>query len=179
VFTAQETKTAPRIIEEDAESIGTSLLFKHGIVRDRTNELEFDADDFEGDRETMTTSAESSRRLLVPTTPPQVHLTRKNGEAFSDPRWSFAGKFNDHLLRRLASCKSQSASTGRVFLDNADLLCSEPRPVRESTSKASGCYLGTRIGGSIVTNFRRRCEVLLAPGWALNGERLLLHNRCE
>jgi len=49
VFTAQETKTAPRIIEEDAESIGTSLLFKHGIVRDRTNELEFDADDFEGD----------------------------------------------------------------------------------------------------------------------------------
>lgn len=104
VFTAHETEI--RVMEEDAESIGTSILFDHRDV----HELDFGPDDFgpddsEADWETMRTSHESTRRLLAPTTPPRVHLTRKNGEEFGDPRWSFAGKFNDHLLRRLASCE--------------------------------------------------------------------------
>jgi hypothetical protein len=113
VFTAQETETASLIFDEDAQSIDSSLSFEHSVIRDRPKELEFDADESEGDWETMRTSDESSRGLLAPTTPPQVHLTRKNGEAFGDPRWSFAGKFNDHFLQRLASCKSQSASADR------------------------------------------------------------------
>ena len=106
MFTAIETETASRIVEDEVQSICSSLLFEHSNVRDGKDELEFDAHDSEGDWETMRSSGESSRRLLAPTTPPQVHLTRRNGEEFGDPRWSFAGKFNDHLLRRLASCKS-------------------------------------------------------------------------
>ena len=105
VFTGLGTETASTAIEEDAESVGTSVLFEIGDVCDDISELELDADDSEGDLETMETSDESSRKLLTSTTPPQVQLTRKNGEAFGNPRWSFAGKFNDHLLRRLASRK--------------------------------------------------------------------------
>ena len=105
VFTGLGSETALRAIEEDAESIGTSVLFEIGDVCDDISELELDANDSEGDWETMETSDDSSRRLLTSATPPQVQLTRKNGEAFGNPRWSFAGKFNDHLLRRLASRK--------------------------------------------------------------------------
>jgi len=105
VSTALESGIASKAIEEDAQSIGTSILFDLCGARDDTNELEFDAADCEDDWETMKTSGEPSRRLLAPTTPPQVHLTRKNGEAFGNPRWSFAAKFNDHVVQRLASCK--------------------------------------------------------------------------
>jgi hypothetical protein len=116
VFTGLDTETAPRAIEDDAESIGTSVLFEIGDVCDDISELELDANDSEGDWETMgTTSDESSRRLLTSTTPPQVQLTRKNGEAFGNPRWSFAGKFNDYLLRRLASRKFTKLSTPSAF----------------------------------------------------------------
>ena len=105
VFTGLDTETGSRVIEEDSQSIGTSLLFETDNVHDGTKELDLDAGDSEDDWGTTSASGESSRRLLASTTPPQVQLTRKNGEAFGNPRWSFAGKFNDHLLRRLASLK--------------------------------------------------------------------------
>lgn len=114
VFTAQEEDNdaeAEEVIdEEDAKSIKTSVLFDAEETHDATNELEFEKDDrgeddSGDDWETICSSAESTHILLAPSTPPQVHLTRKNGEAFGDPRWSFAGKFNDHVVRRLASCK--------------------------------------------------------------------------
>jgi hypothetical protein len=121
VFTGLNAETASRAIEEDAQSIGTSVLFEIGDVCDDTSELELDANDSEGDWETMGTSDESSRRLLTSTTPPQVQLTRKNGEAFGNPRWSFAGKFNDHLLRRLASRKFTTLCTPFLF-DQANIV---------------------------------------------------------
>lgn len=108
VFTALDTETAPRVIDEDAKSIGTCLLFELGEENYDAKELDLDTGDSGDDWETMKTSGESSRRLLAPATPPQLQLTRRNGEAFGNPRWSFAGKFNDHLSRRLASCKSQT-----------------------------------------------------------------------
>jgi hypothetical protein len=105
VFTAQEDGAEVDVVEEDTKSIGTSILFDHEEVSDATDELEFETDNGEDERETMSSSGESTHMLLAPSTPPQVFLTRKNGEDFGDPRWSFAGKFNDHVLRRLASCK--------------------------------------------------------------------------
>lgn len=48
-------------------------------------------------------STRSSELKPLPSKPPQVHLKRKNGEDFGEPRWSFAGKFNEHLARRLAA----------------------------------------------------------------------------
>lgn len=105
VFTGLETETGSRVIEEDAQLIGTSLLFETDNEQDDTKGLDIDTDNLEDEWETTSTSGESSGRLLAPTEPPQVQLTRKNGEAFGNPRWSFAGKFNDHLLRRLASRK--------------------------------------------------------------------------
>jgi hypothetical protein len=105
VFTAHEDVAEVDVVEEDAKSIGTSILFDHGEVNDATNELEFETDEVEDEWETMSSSGELTPLLLAPSTPPQVFLTRKNGEEFGDPRWSFAGKFNDHVLRRLASCK--------------------------------------------------------------------------
>lgn len=106
VFTGLDTETASRVVEEDALSVGTSLLFNIDDEHTDAVELECNAADSEDGWETMSTSGESSRKLFSSTTPPQVQLTRKNGEAFGNPRWSFAGKFNDHLLRRLASRKS-------------------------------------------------------------------------
>ncbi|GAB7325358.1 hypothetical protein MBLNU13_g09399t1 [Cladosporium sp. NU13] len=108
VFTALDTESESRVIEEDAQSIGTLLLFETDNLHDGTKELGPDTDKSEDDWETTRTSGESSGRLLAPTGPPQVQLTRKNGEAFSNPRWSFAGKFNDHLLRRLTSLSHDS-----------------------------------------------------------------------
>jgi hypothetical protein len=105
VFTGLDTNTSSRVVDEDAKSIESSLLFELGEVNYDAKELKLDTGDSEEDWETTRTSGESSRRLLAPTTPPQVQLTRKNGEAFGNPRWSFAGKFNAHLSRRLASCK--------------------------------------------------------------------------
>lgn len=105
VFTGSDTESQSIVIEEDAQSISTSLLFETDNVHDDINEAEHDANESQDDWETSRTSDDSSHRLLAPTEPPQVQLTRKNGEAFGDPRWSFAGKFNDHLLRRLASRK--------------------------------------------------------------------------
>jgi hypothetical protein len=104
VFTGLDTESGSRVVEEDAQSIGMSLLFETDNVHDDTNEAEHDANEFQDDWETSRTSDDSSHRL-APTEPPQVQLTRKDGEAFGNPRWSFAGKFNDHLLRRLASRK--------------------------------------------------------------------------
>ena len=103
VFTGLDTESGSRAIEEDVHSIGTSVLFATDNVRDGINELDLYAENLEDEWETTRTSGESSRRLLAPTEPPQVQLTRKNGEAFGNPRWSFAGKFDDHLMRRLAS----------------------------------------------------------------------------
>lgn len=94
--------------DEDARSIGTRILFDQEETHDAANELEFEADVDDNDWETISSSGQSTLRLLAPSTPPQVYLTRKNGEDFGDPRWSFAGKFNDHVVRRLASCKFQS-----------------------------------------------------------------------
>lgn len=51
------------------------------------------------------TSITSSLRTVVGTTPPQLELRRPNGDEWGDPRWSFAGKFEDHLVKRLASRK--------------------------------------------------------------------------
>jgi hypothetical protein len=104
VFTGHEDG-AVEVVEEDAKSVGTSILFDHGEVQDATNELEFETDDAEDEWETMSSSGESTHLLVAPSTPPQVFLTRKNGEEFGNPRWSFAGKFNDHVVRRLASRK--------------------------------------------------------------------------
>jgi hypothetical protein len=104
VFTGHKDG-AVEVVEEDAKSVGTSILFDHGEVQDATNELEFETDDAEDEWETMSSSGESTHLLVAPSTPPQVFLTRKNGEEFGNPRWSFAGKFNDHVVRRLASRK--------------------------------------------------------------------------
>ena len=105
VFTGSDTETGPRVVEEDALSIGTSLLFDIDDDHADAVKLECNAADSEDGWETMRTSGESSRELLASTVPPQVQLTHKNGEAFGNPRWSFAGRFNDHLLRKLASRK--------------------------------------------------------------------------
>lgn len=105
VFTGLHAETGSRVIEEDAQSTEASLLFETDNVHDGTKELDLDEDNLEDECDTTRTSGESSRRLLASTEPPQVQLTRKNGEPFGKPRWSFAGKFNDHLLRRLASRK--------------------------------------------------------------------------
>jgi hypothetical protein len=48
VFTGLNANTAPRAIDDDAESIGTSVLFEIGDVRDDVSELELDANDSEG-----------------------------------------------------------------------------------------------------------------------------------
>jgi hypothetical protein len=104
VFTGHEDG-AVEVVEEDAKSVGTSILFDHGEVHDATNELEFETEDAKDEWETMSSSGESTHLLVAPSTPPQVFLTRKNGEEFGNPRWSFAGKFNDHVVRRLASRK--------------------------------------------------------------------------
>lgn len=138
VFTGLDTETASGVIEEDDESIGTSVLFEIVDVCDDTSELELNVDDSEGDWETTGTSDESSRRLLTSTTPPQVQLTRKNGEAFGNPRWSFAGKFNNHLLRRLAS---RRFSRHVLHFNLIKLtLCSESRSIRKEAPKAGGFY---------------------------------------
>jgi hypothetical protein len=146
VFTALNTETASRVIDEDAKSIETSLLFELGEVNYDAKELDPDEGDSEEGWETMRTSGESSRRLLAPTTPPQVQLTRKNGEAFGNPRWSFAGKFNDHLSRRLASCKLQPhiLFCSVLFCSIKLTMCSEPRSLREDPSKAGGFYCDAR-----------------------------------
>lgn len=47
----------------------------------------------------------SSITTVVEPKPPQLDLRRPNGDEWGDPRWSFAGKFDDHLVKRLASCK--------------------------------------------------------------------------
>jgi hypothetical protein len=142
VFTAHEAEagTEVEVIEDDAQSIGTSIgtsiLFDHEEVHDLTNELEFETDDAEGEWETMSSSDESTHLLLALTTPPKVFLTRKNGEEFGNPRWSFAGKFNDHVLRRLASCKLLIPSLS----NEANIVCSTPRTNAEGTPEASALY---------------------------------------
>lgn len=118
VFTALDTESASRVVDEDAKSIGTSLLFELSEGNYDTKELETDAGDTEDGWETTGTSGESSRRPLAPMTPPQLQLTRKNGEAFGNPRWSFAGKFNDHLSRRLASRKLHKP----ILFDQANIV---------------------------------------------------------
>jgi hypothetical protein len=97
VFTGLDTESGSRVVEEDVQSIWMSLLFETDNVHDDINEAEHDVKESQDDWESSRTSDDSSHR--------QVQLTRKNGEAFGNPRWSFAGKFNDHLLRRLASRK--------------------------------------------------------------------------
>lgn len=154
VFTAQEAEVEGDVDAEvevevvegddDAKSIGTSILFdlERGDGHDVANklELEFEADDShsENDWETISSSGESTHRLLTPSTPPQVHLTRKNGEDFGDLRWSFAGKFNDHVVRRLASCKFRSLNN--TVHDGANVLFSAPRPLPEGTSRAGAFH---------------------------------------
>jgi hypothetical protein len=157
VFTALNTVTASRVTDEDAKSIETSLLFEIGEVNYDANLLGLDAGASEDDWETTRTSGESSRRLLAPTTPPQVQLMRKNGEAFGNPRWSFAGKFNDHLSRRLASCK---LTTHVLFYSSKLTLCSEPRSLREDASKAGGVYCDARRCCRVRSRYGRRQLIL-------------------
>jgi hypothetical protein len=138
VFIAHESGAEA---EEDAKSIGTSILFDHEDMHDAhdvTNELEFETDDAEDEWETMSSSCESTRMLLAPTMPPQVFLTRKNGEEFGDPRWSFAGKFNDHVLRKLASCRSSIPQ--HTLPNRTNVRYSAPRIRTEDTSEASTVY---------------------------------------
>jgi len=111
VFTGLNAENSSRVVEEDTLSVGTSHLFDIDDEHADAVELDCNAGDSEDEWETTEASSNSSCRLLASTTPPQVQLTRKNGEAFGNPRWSFAGKFNDHLLRRLASRKSTKLYT--------------------------------------------------------------------
>lgn len=124
VFTAQKAVAEVEIIEEDAETVGTSILFEQ--ERDDTvRELEFEQDDSEEAWETTLVTGGSLEQLIPPTPPPQVRLTRKNGEDFGDPRWSFAPKFNEHILRRLASCTLQPIN--QISCSEANILYSESR----------------------------------------------------
>lgn len=126
VFTAQKPVAEVEVIESDAETVGTSILFEQGR-RDTVGELEleFEQDDSEEAWETTLGTGGSSEQLIPPTPPPQVRLTRKNGEDFGDPRWSFAPKFNEHILRRLASRESQLDN--HIFSGEANILYSESR----------------------------------------------------
>lgn len=165
VFTGLNTETAARIVEDDAKSIETSLLFELGEVNYDAKELDIDEGDSEDGWETMRTSGESSRRLLAPMTPPQVQLTRKNGEAFGNPRWSFAGKFNDHLSRRLASCELQT----HVLCYSIKLtLCSEPRSLPEDPSKAGGFHCDARRCCCIRSGHGRQSLMLWELGLELH-----------
>lgn len=111
IFTARAREAevgAQVVLGEDGESVGTSILFDQDeAAYDGADELEFESDSPKSDWETTSSSAsgDSSLGLIAPMEPPQVHLTRKNGEPFGEARWSFAGKFNEHVVRRLASCK--------------------------------------------------------------------------
>ncbi|KAM0723016.1 hypothetical protein Q7P37_001214 [Cladosporium fusiforme] len=127
--------------DDHARSVGTSILSPDSD----TNELSFEAD---GNRtesshdtwetESSNASSSSAHAMLLPETPPQVHLTRKNGEDFGEPRWSFAGKFNDHVARRLASLSCEPANPQRKprFVTRA------PRVVMASdcTGEINGLY---------------------------------------
>lgn len=104
-FTAREAEVGAQVPGDDVKSVGTSVLFDQDEAYEAVDELEFETDSPKSDRETTSSSEASSSRLVAPMEPPQVHLTRKNGEPFGEARWSFAGKFNDHVVRRLASCK--------------------------------------------------------------------------
>lgn len=144
VFTARKAVREVGIIEEEGELVGTTILFEQG-KRETIRELEFEQEESCEDMcETTSGSGDSSEQLSLPTPPPQVRLTRKNGEDIGDPRWSFAPKFNEHVLSRLDSRKLRMSN--HIHLHQANILCSEPRPWSQRGSKASDCYYDARNG---------------------------------
>lgn len=90
----------------------------------------------------LDTSSPTSFTTVVEPRPPQLDLRRPNGDEWGDPRWSFAGKFNDHLVKRLASREDLSssehihadhqsqwaASQGFLFSVCPDCCCSSASP---------------------------------------------------